>query len=70
MELTDIVAGTNIGNAKLAGITTDLHLSADGSQFNAALTIFFVSYSLFEPATNVMLKGQRLRTGRDALCAD
>lgn len=29
------------------------------SQYNAALTIFFVSYSVFEPLTNVLLK--RLR---------
>lgn len=30
-----------------------------GSQYNAALTLFFVSYSVFEPLTNVLLK--RLR---------
>lgn len=47
----------NIGNAKIAGLTTDLNLST--SQFNATLTIFFVSYSVFEPLTNVLLK--RLR---------
>lgn len=29
------------------------------SQYNAALTIFFVSYSIFEPLTNILLK--RLR---------
>jgi hypothetical protein len=29
------------------------------SQYNSALTIFFVSYSVFEPLTNVLLK--RLR---------
>lgn len=45
---------TNIGNAKLAGLPKDLELS--GTQFNDALTIFFVSYSVFEPATNVLLK--------------
>jgi hypothetical protein len=28
-------------------------------QYNAALSIFFVSYSLFEPLTNILLK--RLR---------
>jgi hypothetical protein len=47
----------NIGNAKIAGLTHDLNLST--SQFNATLTIFFVSYSVFEPLTNVLLK--RLR---------
>ena len=51
-----IAAGTNIGNAKLAGLPEDLHLTANGSQYNAALTLFFISYSLFEPGTNIMLK--------------
>lgn len=47
----------NIGNAKVAGLTNDLHLST--WQFNATLTIFFVSYSVFEPLTNVLLKRTR-----------
>ncbi|PKS10373.1 hypothetical protein jhhlp_002124 [Lomentospora prolificans] len=47
----------NIGNAKIAGLTHDLGLSV--SQFNATLTIFYISYSVFEPLTNVLLK--RLR---------
>ncbi|KAI0160240.1 MFS general substrate transporter [Xylariaceae sp. FL1272] len=48
---------TNIGNAKVAGLTEDLHLST--SQYNLTLTIFFVSYSVFEPLTNVLLKKLR-----------
>lgn len=48
---------TNIGNAKLVGLQTDLGMT--NAQYNASLTIFFVSYSVFEPATNVLLK--RLR---------
>lgn len=48
---------TNIGNAKLVHLQEDLDMS--DSQYNAALTIFFVSYSVFEPLTNVLLK--RLR---------
>lgn len=48
---------TNIGNAKLVHLERDLNMS--DSQYNAALTIFFVSYSVFEPLTNVLLK--RLR---------
>lgn len=44
----------NIGNAKVAGLSRDLDLSP--AQFNATLTIFFVSYSVFEPLTNVLLK--------------
>lgn len=48
---------TNIGNAKIAGLAEDLGLSV--SQYNATLTIFFVSYAVFEPLTNILLK--RLR---------
>ncbi|KAI0200318.1 major facilitator superfamily domain-containing protein [Astrocystis sublimbata] len=45
---------TNIGNAKVAGLTEDLNLST--GQYNLTLTIFFISYSVFEPLTNVLLK--------------
>lgn len=48
---------TNIGNAKIAGLGEDLHLSTQ--QYNETLTIFFISYALFEPLTNILLK--RLR---------
>lgn len=51
------LASTNIGNAKIVGLTKDLNMTSN--QFNATLTIFFVSYSVFEPLTNVLLK--RLR---------
>ncbi|KAI6041665.1 MFS general substrate transporter [Pisolithus marmoratus] len=42
------------GNAKLEGLMTQLHLT--GSQFNVALSVFFISYSLFEFPANVMLQ--------------
>ena len=48
---------TNIGNAKVDGLVGDLNMT-DG-QYTASLSIFFVSYSVFEPLTNVLLK--RLR---------
>ncbi|KAL1843871.1 hypothetical protein VTJ49DRAFT_7222 [Mycothermus thermophilus] len=48
---------TNIGNAKIAGLGTDLNLST--AAYNATLTIFFVSYAIFEPITNVLLKRMR-----------
>ena len=51
--------GTNIGNAKLDGLTTDLGIGTNQSLYNAALSVFFVSYALFEPGTNILLK--RLR---------
>jgi hypothetical protein len=50
---------TNIGNAKIVGLQQSLgppgHPLSAGA-YNAALSIFFVSYSLFEPLTNVLLK--------------
>ncbi|KAK3989914.1 putative transporter [Cladorrhinum sp. PSN332] len=45
---------TNIGNAKIAGLNKDLGLTT--SSYNATLTIFFISYAIFEPITNIMLK--------------
>ena len=48
---------TNIGNANIAGLSEDLGLSV--GQYNATLTIFFVSYAVFEPVTNVLLKSIR-----------
>ncbi|KAI6120135.1 major facilitator superfamily domain-containing protein [Pisolithus croceorrhizus] len=42
------------GNAKLEGLMTQLHLT--GSQFNVALSVFFISYSLFEFPANVILQ--------------
>ena len=45
---------TNIGNARIAGLQKDLKLT--NGQYNAAQAIFFVSYSVFEPVSNVLLK--------------
>lgn len=45
---------TNIGNAKVAHLTDTVHMSTKA--FNATLTIFFVSYALFEPLANMLLK--------------
>lgn len=39
------------------GLQEDLDLT--DAQYNAALTIFFVSYSVFEPLTNILLKRMR-----------
>ncbi|KAN0068564.1 Major facilitator superfamily domain containing protein [Elaphomyces granulatus] len=57
LYLCSFLDRTNIGNAKLDGLQEDLHMS-DG-QYNAALTIFFVSYSVFEPITNILLRWTR-----------
>jgi len=57
LYLASFLDRTNIGNAKIVGLQTSIHIS--GPQYNAALSLFFVSYSLFEPLTNILLK--RLR---------
>ncbi|KAJ6123448.1 hypothetical protein N7512_005913 [Penicillium capsulatum] len=57
LYLVSFLDRTNIGNAKIVGLKDDLGLSPN--QYNDTLTIFFVSYSVFEPLTNVLLK--RLR---------
>ncbi|PTB62354.1 MFS general substrate transporter [Trichoderma citrinoviride] len=41
---------SNLGNAKIAGLASDLHLQ--GNDYNAIISIFFISYIVFEiPAT-------------------
>jgi hypothetical protein len=44
----------NVGNARVAGLTKDLRLS--GTQYNIALTMFFIPYALFEVPSNIILK--------------
>jgi MFS family permease len=44
----------NIGNAKLAGLEKDLALN--GNDYNALLSIFYVSYIIFEIPSNIACK--------------
>ncbi|KAI0073713.1 MFS general substrate transporter [Panus rudis PR-1116 ss-1] len=44
----------NIGNAALFGLKEDLNLK--GNEYNAALVIFFVPFTIFEVPSNVLLK--------------
>ncbi|KAI9497585.1 major facilitator superfamily domain-containing protein [Zychaea mexicana] len=44
----------NIGNAKIAGLMEDIDITE--SQYNWALSIFFIGYVLFEVPSNLMLK--------------
>ncbi|KAI0043339.1 MFS general substrate transporter [Auriscalpium vulgare] len=54
MYLFSFLDRGNIGNAKLQGLTTQLHLV--GNQYNIALTMYFVPYCLFECPANLVLK--------------
>ncbi|KAG2217614.1 hypothetical protein INT45_004169 [Circinella minor] len=51
---------TNIGNAKVAGLTNMINITED--QYNIALSIFFLGFILFEVPANLMLNklGPRL----------
>ena len=54
LYLASFLDRTNIGNAKLAGLQKDLKMT--NNQYNDTLTIFFISYSIFEPVTQILLK--------------
>ncbi|KAF3912202.1 hypothetical protein ABW21_db0208814 [Orbilia brochopaga] len=60
LYLASFLDRTNIGNAKIVGLQADLNHMSSG-KYNAALSIFFVSYALFEPISNVLLKKLRPR---------
>ncbi|OAK95178.1 MFS general substrate transporter [Phaeosphaeriaceae sp. SRC1lsM3a] len=48
---------TNIGNAKIQGMTKDLDMEGKhASRYNIALFIFFIPYILFEVPSNLILK--------------
>ncbi|CAO1620656.1 unnamed protein product [Sympodiomycopsis kandeliae] len=53
LYLLSFLDRSNIGNAKIAGLATDLKL---GDQYPTALTLFFVGYVLFEVPANWGLK--------------
>jgi hypothetical protein len=46
-----------VGNAKIAGLTEDLNMH--GLQYNTAVTLFFVPYTLLEVPSNIVLKMMR-----------
>lgn len=52
---------TNIGNAKIAGLVkpAPAGIGITTQEYNSSLTIFFVSYAVFEPLTNILLKRMR-----------
>lgn len=54
MYLLAFLDRTNIANASVFSLQTDLKLT--GTQYNTALTIFFVPYIVFEIPSNLILK--------------
>ncbi|KAJ9654612.1 hypothetical protein H2198_006358 [Neophaeococcomyces mojaviensis] len=57
MYLLSYMDRTNIGNAKIAGMADDLHLTS--SQYSVALVVFFVTYVFFEAPSNMILVRSR-----------
>lgn len=54
LYLLSFLDRTNIGNARLVDMEEDLGMVK--GDYNMALTIFFISYAVFEPLTNALLK--------------
>ena len=57
---------TNIGNAVLGGLRTDLNLSSP--QYSIAVSIFFASYVSWEMFSNIFLKKLRPSKYIPTLC--
>jgi len=54
LYLLSFLDRSNVGNAKLEGLTTDLHIT--GNMYLFTLTIYFIGYILFEIPCNIILK--------------
>ncbi|KAF3078584.1 hypothetical protein TWF102_003327 [Orbilia oligospora] len=53
LYLVTYIDKTNIGNAKIEGLTEDLHMN--GLQYNVALSIFFIPYVIAEVPSNMIM---------------
>ncbi|RDX50201.1 MFS general substrate transporter [Polyporus arcularius HHB13444] len=54
LYLLSFLDRSNVANARLDGLTTDLHMT--GNQYLTSLTLYFIGYVLFEIPCNVILK--------------
>lgn len=54
LYLLSFLDRSNVGNARLQGLATDLHMT--GNQYLTALTVYFIGYVLFEVPCNIVLK--------------
>jgi MFS family permease len=53
--LFSFIDRSNIGNARIAGLTTDLGI-ATGTSFNVALLVFYIPYILVDVPSNLLVK--------------
>ncbi|RDB17850.1 hypothetical protein Hypma_000772 [Hypsizygus marmoreus] len=54
LYLLSFLDRSNIGNAKIVGLATDLNISPP--EYNTALALYFVAYVIFEVPSNIILK--------------
>lgn len=54
LYLLSFLDRSNVANAKLDGLDTDLHMTGD--EYLTGLTLFFIGYILFEVPWNIVLK--------------
>src|ERR1700742_3872421 len=54
LYLLSFLDRSNVGNARIEGLTTDIHMSGD--QYLTGLTLYFIGYVLFEVPCNLVLK--------------
>jgi MFS family permease len=59
-RLFSFIDRSNIGNARIAGLTDDLHITT-GTRFNIALLVFYIPYILVDIPSNLLVK--RVRAG-------
>lgn len=59
VRLFSFIDRSNIGNARIAGLTEDLGMR--GTSFNVALLVFYIPYILVDVPSNMLVK--RLRAG-------
>jgi MFS family permease len=55
LRLFAFIDRSNIGNAKIDGLTEDLNIST-GNKFNIALLVFYITYILVDIPSNWMVK--------------
>ncbi|THC97914.1 hypothetical protein EYZ11_002612 [Aspergillus tanneri] len=54
LYLLSFLDRSNVGNARLEGLTTDINMT--GNQYLTGLTLYFIGYVLFEIPCNIVLK--------------
>jgi hypothetical protein len=67
LYLIAFVDRSNIGNAKIAGLEDRWNID-QGLRYNVAVTMFFVTYGLFEVPANIILKLWRYSTRKETDC--